>query len=113
MLTKTDLSQIRKIVREEVTIEVKNAREELQAEIKFARMETINEISRLDNRVKNLEIRLSQFQAETEKNFKQIKINIRQLRKDLNAFTNSFDTDRARLQKRVARIETHLSLSTP
>lgn len=111
MLTKQDLIQLRKIVREEVVAETRSSREELQAEIKFARMETINEINRLDNRIKNIQIGLSQFQKDTEKRLKRIELNISRLRKDLNAFTLSFDRDRANLQKRIMILESHAGIA--
>ncbi len=101
MLTKQDLMQLRKIVREEVVAETRNSREELQAEIKFARMETINEINRLDDRIKNLQIGLSQFQTDTEKRLKRIESNILSL---------SFDRDRSNLQKRIMILESHAGI---
>lgn len=113
MLTKQDLTQLRKMVREEVVTEARNSREELQAEIKLSRMETINEVNRLENRLKNLEIRISDFQTETKKWFKRIESNISRLRKDLNAFTVSFDRDRSNLQKRIMIIESHLGIANP
>jgi len=111
MLTKQDLIQLGKVVREEIVAEARNIREELQAEIKFARMESINEINRLGDRIKNLDVRLSQFQRDSEKGLKRIESNISRLRKDLNAFTMSFDRDRANLQKRIMILESHAGIA--
>lgn len=62
MLTKTDLSQIRQIVREEVEAESKSSREDLQGEIKLARIEIQNDIRGLTERVKNVEIATNKIQ---------------------------------------------------
>lgn len=114
MLSKQDLNQfeklVRKIVREEVAVESRSTRDDLQSEIKLARMELSLRLDKIDDKVKNLEIRLSQFQANTEKELKKIGSNIARLRKDLNTFTMSFDQDRAHLQKRIMRIESRLGL---
>lgn len=55
MLTKNDLSQIRKIVREEVEVESKSSKEDLRGEIKLARIEIQGDIRQLAERVKNLD----------------------------------------------------------
>lgn len=108
MLTKQDLNQIeklvRKVVREEVEVESRSTREDLQSEIKLARMELSLRLDKIDDKIKNLEIRLSQFQTDTEKTLKRIASNF---------FTLSFDGDRAKLQKRVMRIESHLGFANP
>lgn len=54
MLTKTDLSQIRKVIREEVETESKSLQEELQGEIKLSRIEIQKEVRLVANKVKNL-----------------------------------------------------------
>lgn len=79
MLTKQDLNQIeklvRKVVREEVEVESRSTREDLQSEIKLARMELSLRLDKIDDKIKNLEIRLSQFQTDTEKTLKRIASN--------------------------------------
>ena len=56
MLTKTDLSQIRKLVREEVEAEGENIRTDLGGEIKLAGIRTTQELREINDRLKNLEI---------------------------------------------------------
>src|SRR3989344_4658261 len=69
MLTKTDLSQIQKVVKEvvrtEVETEAKTTRRELQTEMKLSRMKLEERLLGLENRVKDLDIR-------TESNCKKI-----------------------------------------
>lgn len=92
MLTKTDLSQIRKIIREEVETESKSLREDIQGEIKLARIEIQKEVSALKDKVKNLEIALSKIQ------------------KDIRKIVNFFDEEYLTLRRRVERLEEHLNL---
>lgn len=58
MLTKTDLNQIRKIFREEQRVEIGNLGSSLRSEMKLMRMEIQNDIRDLEDRVKNVEIRI-------------------------------------------------------
>lgn len=94
MLTKADLSNIRKIIREEVESESVNVKEELVAEIKLSRMELQKEIRALAERVKNLEI------------------GVRKIQKDVKTVINFFDKEYLNLRKRVEVIEEHLRLSS-
>lgn len=55
MLTKTDLSKIKKVVRDEVVSESKTTNLGLRSEIKMARMQIQNELRSLTDRVKDLE----------------------------------------------------------
>ena len=59
MLTKTDISQIRKVVREEVEAEVSDAKNSLGAQVRMTKLELKHEIHELDDRLKTTEIRLS------------------------------------------------------
>lgn len=96
MLTKTDLSQIRQIVRqiirEEVEAESKSLRENLQGEIKLARIEIQNDIRQLAERAKNVEIAINKIQ------------------KDIKSIVDFFDKEHLELRKRVKRLEEHLNL---
>lgn len=92
MLTKTDLSQIRKIVREETETESRSLKEELQGEVKLARIELQKDIRELTSRVKNIEILIDKIQ------------------KDIKSIVNFFDKESLQLRKRVERIEEHLNL---
>lgn len=100
MLTKSDLSQIkkliqeetRKIVREEVEVELDDFKSSLTAELKLTRMRIEGEIGQLSNRVKNLEIAS------------------RRIEKKLDKAIDFLDRDIMNTLKRVERIETHLKL---
>lgn len=92
MLTKTDLNQIRKVVREEVEIESKSSKEDLQGEIKLVRIEIQKDIRTLTNRVKSLEIITNRIQ------------------KDIKSIINFFDKEFLQLRKRVEKVEEHLNL---
>lgn len=58
MLTKTDLNQIRKIFREEQRVEIGNLGSSLRSEMKLMRMEIQNDIRDLEERVKNIEVKI-------------------------------------------------------
>ena len=58
MLTTADLSQIRKVIREEVENETKTLKRELRSDILISRMRIQNDIDDLVNRMKNLEIQV-------------------------------------------------------
>ncbi|MFZ5365916.1 MAG: hypothetical protein ACOZBZ_01345 [Patescibacteria group bacterium] len=92
MLTKADLSQIRKIVREEIETESKSLQEELQGEIKLSRMEIQKDVHLLANKVKNLEMIANKIQ------------------KSIKSVVNFFDREYLRLRKQVERLEEHLNL---
>lgn len=93
MLTKNDLSEIRKVIREEVETESQSTKQELGAEIKLARIEIQSEIKVLSDRVKNLEI-----------GFKKIQ-------KDIKSIVNFFDKEYLELKKRVKEVENHINLT--
>lgn len=58
MLTKTDLNQIRKIFREEQEVELGNLKSSLRSEMKLMRMEIQNEIRTLEERIRNIEVKI-------------------------------------------------------
>jgi len=64
MLTKTDLSQIRKIIREEVETESQNIKDEIQADIKMSLVRISGELHRIQDRLKNVEIKINNIQLE-------------------------------------------------
>ena len=92
MLTKTDLKEIRKILREEVEAESQNIKEELQADMKMNLVRTLTEIRELKDRMKNLEI------------------GVRKIQKDLKYAIDFLDKEGLKITKRVDRIEEHLNL---
>lgn len=57
-MTTADLSQIRKVIREEVENETKTLKRELRSDILISRMRIQNDIDDLVNRMKNLEIQV-------------------------------------------------------
>ena len=109
MLTKGDVSQIRKVVREEVEAEVGNAKEELDSEIRTSRVRVQTDIYTLGNKIKNVEIRTMNL----EKSNQQILNNIKILRKDIKGTINIADHGLLKLEKRVGTIEEHLNIPEP
>lgn len=94
MLTKTDLSQIRKIIREEVEFESKSLQEDLQGEIKLSRIEIQKDIRDLKSKIKGLEISNNKIQ------------------KDIKKIIGFFDEEYLQVRKRLERLESHLNLSS-
>lgn len=95
MLTKNDLTQIRKLVREEVEAEGENVRAEVNGEIKLAGIRTAVELREVSNRLKNLEI------------------TTRKIQKDLKMTSNFLDKENLNTVKRVRIIEKHLGIPEP
>ena len=87
MLTKIDLSQIKKVVREEVEAEGKNIRDGIESEVRMSRMRLQSDVSDLGDRLKNIEIRATSL----EKGNKEILKHIRKIRKDLDTNINLSD----------------------
>lgn len=109
MLTKTDLSQIKKVVREEVEAEGKNIRDGIESEVRMSRMRLQSDVSDLGDRLKNIEIRVNSL----EKGNGEILKHIRKIRKDLDTNINLSDKFIIHLEKRVKIIEGKLDLETP
>lgn len=93
MLNKTDLKEIRKIIREEIETEAENIKNELQSEMKMNMVRVVGEMNQFSSRLKNLEIKINKIQ------------------KDLKIAVNFLDKEGLNLQKRVDKIEGHLHLS--
>lgn len=100
MLTKIDLSRIKKIVREEIETETVNLGTSLRSEIKLARMEMQNDIKNLSSRVKDLEIRVKDVQKD-----------LRRIEKKLDKPIDFLDRDYLGIKKRVEAIEQRVNLS--
>ncbi|MEK9178484.1 MAG: hypothetical protein AAB801_01745 [Patescibacteria group bacterium] len=92
MLSKNDLQQIRKIVREETEEENENTRRELRTELKLFRMQLEDRMGKIENSLKNLSIRL------------------RKIEKDISTAIDIFDRTDVSLTKRVEKIEEHLQI---
>ena len=127
MLTKTDLSQIRKVVREEVETEVKDTTQTLRSEIRESRMRVQSDVRDLDDRMKNVEVRMDGHEKSSslviealdkiegrlsglEKDAKDIKKRVRKTEKTVDVMIDQFDKEIVGTQKRVSRIEEHLQL---
>lgn len=105
MLTKTDIAQIRKVVREEVEAEVKDSTKTLESEIRLARMQIQNEINDLDDRMKNAEIRLDVVGKDVKDTQKRVK----KIEKFVDIIARNYDYADVKIEKRVRRIEQHLA----
>ncbi|MEK7517587.1 MAG: hypothetical protein AAB583_03475 [Patescibacteria group bacterium] len=106
MLTKTDLSQIRKIVREEVETEIRSAYDELQGEMKMMRIRIETRLGAIENKVKDLDIKVNGLEVKVNK----VQRGISRIKKDIKAIISYFDQDYIILRKRIERIEGHLSI---
>ena len=98
MLTKTDLSEIRKIIREEVENEVNALKDELQADATMSRIKIQTDIRELKDRIKNLEVRVTKMHKE--------------LKEEIKMVSHFLDKENMKTLKRVERLEAHLRLST-
>lgn len=127
MLVKSDLEQIgklvRKVVREEVEAEVKDSTHTLDSEIRMSRMRIQHDIGELDNRMKNVEVRLDNVQKEiketivtglepVKKDMKYLKKKVNRIDKTVHVMAKLFETEDVLLNKRVAKIEAHLGLAS-
>ncbi len=97
MLTKSDVSEIRKVIREEVGNETQAIKEELQADINMSRMRVQSDIQELKDRIKNLEIRIAKMHKD--------------LRNEIKFVSHILDKENMATLKRVKRIEEHLQIS--
>lgn len=95
MLTKTDFSKFKKLIREEVEAEGENIRSEIKGEIKLAGIRTTTELREVNTRLKNLEI------------------TTRKIQKDLAKTSDFLDRENLETVKRVRKIEEHLGFPKP
>jgi predicted nuclease with TOPRIM domain len=106
MLTKHDLNQIKKVVRDEVSSEGRAIKSDLKSEITRTRVETSLKISNLANRVKDLEIQTN----ETNNHVLEVKKGVKKIDKKFKELFDYLDKDHMQLVKRVVRIEDHLDI---
>ncbi|MBI3985202.1 MAG: hypothetical protein HY344_04710 [Candidatus Levybacteria bacterium] len=99
MLTKTDIQQIRGVVREEIEAEVSSAKTSLESQIRMSRMQVQHDIGQLSDKVKDIEI-----------DVKDVKKRVRKTEKTVDTVIDFFDKDIVAVKKRVDRIEHHLSI---
>ena len=94
MLAKTDLSQIRKVVREEIESETNSLKRDLQGEMKLVRIEIQRDVRKLSSQMKDLSIRL------------------RKIEKDIKTIVSFFDKESLKASRRISHIEEHLKISS-
>ncbi len=92
MLTKSDLSEIRKVLREEIETESETTRTGLRAEIKLTKIELANRLDQVADKLKDQGIKTTKIQ------------------KDIKIIINYFDSEELKLQKRLNRVEQRLDL---
>lgn len=95
MLTKEDLSEIRKIVREEV----ENESKQIQSDLTLVKIHLDSEINEVRNRVKNLEIKTANLETKIDKMH-------RELKEEIKKVVDFFDREHLRIDKRVKILET-------
>lgn len=107
MLTKTDLSRIKKIVREEMETEAANLGTSFRSEIKLTRMEIQNDIKNLSGRIKDLEIRVKDSGIVV----KSIQKDLKRIESKIDKSIDFLDKDYLAMKKRVEAIEQHANIS--
>ncbi|PIR79777.1 MAG: hypothetical protein COU25_03665 [Candidatus Levybacteria bacterium CG10_big_fil_rev_8_21_14_0_10_35_13] len=110
MLTKSDLTQIRKVVREEVVTEVKDSTRTLDSQIRMSKMQVQHDISDLDDRMKNVEVRLDGVEGKIDKLDKKTTKMGKDILKMLETVSYTLDKQTMEVGKRVTKIEQHLGL---
>ena len=88
MLTKTDLNQIRGVVREEVGVQLKPLRTIIREEVRVQLKPLIKEVENLKRRIIKVE-------------------------KSLIRITDFLDHEHLKLERRVERVESHLGFPSP
>ena len=124
MLTKNDFDQIgklvQKIVRQEVKVEVKDSTRTLDSQIRLSRMQVQQDISELDDRMKNVEVgintvdsRLNHVETRLdgiEKDITDVKTGVRKTEKTVSLIAKNYDEGDVMLARRVKKLEQHVGL---
>lgn len=116
MLTKNDLDQIRKVVRQEVKVEIKDSTRTLDSQIRLSRMQVQANIGELDDRMKNVEIRLDDVGSQVTKAQKDItdtNKRVRKIENTVSVLVNRTDREETNLGKRITRLEENAGFPTP
>jgi len=92
MLTKEDIKELRNVFREEIEAEVGTMRDELTSQIILTKMELRSDFRGVENRLKNVEIKLGR------------------LEKTVSVAIKMFNEDDTKLVKRIKDIESHLDI---
>jgi hypothetical protein len=101
MLTKTDLDQIRKVIRQEVKVEVSDSTQTLESQIRLSRMEVQASVNKVDDRVKNVEIRLDD-----------IATNVKKLKRAQGTMLDLLDREQMQQRKRIIRLEEQVGIAS-
>ena len=109
MLTKNDLEQIRKVIRQEVKVEVEDSTKTLESQIRLSRMRVQEDIGNLDDKVKNVEIRQDDMVNKVEK----VQKDVSKIRKDQGIMLDLLDKEQMQQRKRIIRLEEHAGLPSP
>lgn len=109
MLTKNDLNQIRKVIRQEVKVEVKDSTQTLGSQIRISRMQVQANIGELDDRMKNVEIRLDDVGSQVKKTQKDVS----QIKRNQDTMLDLLDKEQMQQRKRITRLEEHVNLPSP
>jgi predicted extracellular nuclease len=109
-LTKDDLKEIRKVVREEVKAEVKDTGKNLEGQIRITKVEIKNGLNELDDRMKNVEIRVDNLAESTGKDLKTLTKKVNKIDSNVEDVLGFLDAKDVELGKRILKVEEHLNL---
>jgi hypothetical protein len=114
MLTKNDLKEIRKVIREEVEAEVKDSTSNIEGTVRLSALNIRNDVDGLDDRLKNVGVRtdrvLKDMKTIVFDALKPVKKDLNYLKKTINIAVRRFDEADVKMDKRVRKIEDHLDL---
>jgi hypothetical protein len=116
MLTKNDLDQIRKVVRQEVKVEVKDSTQTVEGQIRLSRMQVQTDINELDDRAKNIEIRQDDTVNKVDKIQKDIdglSKKVSKIQKTQDTMLDMLDKEQMQQRKRIVRLEEEVGLPIP
>lgn len=116
MLTKNDLNEIRKVIRQEVKVEVKDSTQTLDHQIRLSRMQIQSDINGLDDRIKNVEIRQEDMVNKVDnvkKDIDGLNKKVSKLQRTQDTMLNLLDKEQMQQRKRITRLEEHAGLPTP
>ncbi len=112
-LTLDDLKAIRKVVQEEVKVEVRDSARNLEDQIRLTKISLSNDLSELDDRMKNVEIRMDNVVEnvkKTGKDVKDVRNKVNKIEKTTSIIAKNYDEGDAVLHRRLKKVEKHLGL---
>ncbi|MBI3290527.1 hypothetical protein HYZ78_03975 [Candidatus Microgenomates bacterium] len=104
MLTKTDLTQIGKLMRDES----ETIRDDITREVRMAMVRIITRVDKLENRLKNVEIKTTGMQNDIKKLENKVTRMHKELLKKMEDSVLYSDNRTIELEKRVDKIENQL-----